>query len=103
MFFIKFIIPQNYRFKNKLLGIIDYSTAIFNLIWDLLLFIILKLIITSVSTKIFVFSLLAFPIFLLSVINFNNETPIYVIKYLIVYFKRPKVYLFYKNNKYPPI
>ena len=27
---MKFIFPQNYNFKNKLLGIIDYSTAFFN-------------------------------------------------------------------------
>ena len=98
MFFIKFIIPQNYKFKNKILGLIDYSTAIINLIWALLVFFILKLLITSISVKIFIFSLLVFPIFLLSIISFNNETPIYVLKYLINYFKRPKVYLFYKNN-----
>ena len=33
-FIMKFIFPQNYDFKNKLFGFIDYSTVIFNLIWD---------------------------------------------------------------------
>ena len=31
---MKFIFPQNYCFKNKLFGIIDYSTLILNIIWD---------------------------------------------------------------------
>lgn len=30
---MKFIFPQNYNFKNKLFGIIDYSSLIFNIIW----------------------------------------------------------------------
>ena len=29
---MKFIFPQNYNFKSKLFGVIDYSTAIFNVI-----------------------------------------------------------------------
>ena len=38
-----FIIPQNYNFKSKLFGIVDYPTAIFNLVFFILLFLILKL------------------------------------------------------------
>ena len=30
---MKFIFPQNYNFKNKLFGIIDYSSLIFNIIF----------------------------------------------------------------------
>ncbi len=38
---MKFIFPQNYNFKkNKLFGIIDYSSLIFNIIWDLIIFFI---------------------------------------------------------------
>ena len=33
---MKFVIPQNYNFKNKFLGIIDYSTLIINVIFYLL-------------------------------------------------------------------
>ena len=40
---MKFIIPQNYNFKNKILGIIDYSTAILNIIWYFIIFIILNI------------------------------------------------------------
>ena len=37
---MKFIFPQNYHFKNKILGFIDYSVAILNIVWDFIIFII---------------------------------------------------------------
>ena len=37
---MKFIIPQNYKFNKKFLGIIDYSTVIINLLWGGLIFVI---------------------------------------------------------------
>ena len=40
---MKFIFPQNYNFKNKLFGIIDYSSLIFNIIWDLIIFLLINL------------------------------------------------------------
>ena len=40
---MKFIIPQNYNFKNKIFGIIDYSTAIFNIICYGITFAVLQL------------------------------------------------------------
>ena len=30
---MKFIFPQNYDFKSKLFGFIDYTTVILNIIW----------------------------------------------------------------------
>ena len=51
---MKFIFPQNFNFKNKLLGIIDYPTAIFNVIYFLLLFSICNLIISNLTVKIFI-------------------------------------------------
>ena len=95
---MKFIIPQNYKFKNRIFGIIDYSTAIFNLIWNIILYFILKNIIIVLSTKIFIFSALSFPVLLLTIVGFNNESPLYTIRYLIQYIKRPKIYLFHKDN-----
>ena len=50
---MKFIFPQNYNFKNKLLGIIDYSTAFFNLIIYGISFLILHLFLKNWSIKIF--------------------------------------------------
>ena len=52
---MKFIFPQNYKFNTKILGIIDYQTAILNLIWDGLIFLILNIIFRSINIKIFLF------------------------------------------------
>ena len=45
---MKFIFPQNYNFKNKLFGFLDYSTIFLNLIWFLFIFLF-----TSFSFKSF--------------------------------------------------
>lgn len=97
---MKYIIPQNYKFKNKIFGLIDYPTAIINIIWNFLLYIILKNFHIILTIRIFVFSAFSFPILLLTIIGFNNESPILTIRYIIKYMKKPKVYLFTKNN-YP--
>lgn len=94
---MNFIIPKNYNFKNKLFGIIDYTTAIFNTIWNVLLYFILKNIEITISIKICIFSSISFPVLLLTLIGFNNESPIYTIKYLLNYLKSQKVFLFKKE------
>ncbi|MDR0978408.1 MAG: hypothetical protein LBL91_00425 [Lachnospiraceae bacterium] len=94
---MKFIFPGNYSFKNKILGFIDYSTAIFNLIVGGLLFFILNLISIELIVKISIFIIIYFPIILFSVLGFYNESILYVLKYMIKYMKSPKVYLFYKE------
>lgn len=94
---MKFIIPQNYNYKNKILGIIDYPTAILNIIWNLFLYFFIKNLNFTISFRIFIFTSLSFPILLLTIIGFNNESPIYTIKYIINYIKRPKIYLFKKT------
>ena len=93
---MNFIIPQNYEFKNKLFGIIYYSTLIFNIIWYIVIFSILHLIFNNWNIKIFLFISLCFPITLLSIIGFNGEPITYVLYYLIKYLIRPKLYLFKK-------
>lgn len=89
-----YIFPKNYNFKNKLFGIIDYPTAIFNLIIFLLIFSISNLIFKSFSIKIFIIIILYFPILLFSIIGFNNENILYVIFYVIKYLLKPKLYLY---------
>ena len=49
---MNFIFPKNYNFKNKLFGVIDYTTAIFNLILFLILFFIINSIFNNVTIKI---------------------------------------------------
>ena len=94
---MKFIIPQNYKFKNKIFGIIDYPTAILNIIWNVIIYFILKNISITISIKIFIFSSLSFPILLLTIIGFNNESPIYSIQYIFNYLRKNKIYIFNKS------
>ena len=94
---MKFIFPQNYNFKSKLLGWIDYSTAIIDVIWAILVFGIINLFNINLTFKIFIFIVLFFPIFLLSIIGFNGENIFNVCNYLIKYILRPKVLLYKKT------
>lgn len=93
---MKFIIPQNYKFKNKIFGIIDYSTAFFNIVWYLLIFFLLNIFFKSWNIKIFFLVSLCFPITLFSIVGFNGEPIIYVFKYIFKYIFRPKLYLYKK-------
>ena len=93
---MKFIIPQNYSFKNKILGIIDYSSAFFNIIWYVIIFIILNSLFNDWNIKIFLLISLCFPITLFSLIGFNGEPIVYVFKYIIKFLLKPKLYLYKK-------
>lgn len=91
---MKFVFPRNYNFKSKLFGIIDYSTAIINVIYDLFIFCFCNLVFKNINIKIFLFISLCFPLFILSVLGLNNENIISVLIYLIKYFLKPKLYLY---------
>lgn len=93
---MKFIIPQNYNFKNKILGIFDYSTAIFNFFCYLTTFLVLHLFLKNWNIKIFLLISLCFPITLFSIVGFNGEPVVYVFRYVIKYILRPKLYLYKK-------
>ena len=93
---MKFIIPQNYNFKNKILGLFDYSTIFLNIIWYSLVFILLNLFFINWNVKIFLLISLCFPITIFSIVGFNGEPITYVLNYVIKYFLRPKLYLYKK-------
>lgn len=95
---MKFIFPKNYNLKNKLLGIIDYSSLLLNVIWDFFIFCLLNLFISNITVKIFVFTVLCLPLFFFSIWGINNENVFQVIIYILKYLFKPKIYLFYKNN-----
>ena len=59
---MKFIFPRNYNFKNKLFGIFDYNTIIFNIIWDVFIFCLINLIFEDVTTKAIIFIICCFPL-----------------------------------------
>lgn len=96
---MKFIFPQNYRFKNKILGIIDYTTAFVNLIWYVFVLILVNLFFNSIDVKIFVFITLCFPLLLLSFSGFHGENIVTVMSYLFKFIFRQKLYFYSKKYK----
>ena len=93
---MKFIIPQNYNFKNKIFGIIDYSTAFLNISWYSIVFVILNFFLTDWNVKMFLLISFCLPMTIFSLVGFSGEPIIYVFKYLLKYFFRPKLYLYKK-------
>ena len=96
---MKFIFPQNYQFKNKILGIIDYTTAFVNLIWYVIVLILVNLIFDSIDAKVFVFITLCFPLLLLSFSGFHGENIVTVVRYLFKFIFKQKLYFYGKNYK----
>lgn len=94
---MKFVFPQNYDFKNKLFGMIDYSTAFVNLLWYAFVLLFANFIFKSLTVKIFVFIVFCFPILLFSFAGFNGENILYVFSYLIRFLLRPKLFLYKKH------
>ena len=94
---MKFIFPKNYDFKNKLLGIFDYSTIFLNFIWCSIIFIFINLFFKSLNLKIFFFILFCFPFLLISISGFNGESFIYVFQYVSSFVSKQKLYLYSKK------
>lgn len=70
---MKFIFPQNYDFSTKLFGLIDYSTAILNIIWSGFILILINIIFANLNIKIFLFIVFSLPLLLFSVIGINRR------------------------------
>ena len=92
---MKFIFPQNYNFNFKLFGFLDYKTIFFNLIWWIIIFFVSN-IFYDILFKIVFFIIFCFPILLISFFGFNQENIVYVLKYIFLYYKNPKLYLYKK-------
>ncbi len=95
---MKYIFPQNYTFKNKLFGFIDYSTLALNIIWDAFIFCLVDILIKNISIKISLLIILCFPLLLFSITGFNHENFVYVLIYLFKFIRNPKIYFYSKNN-----
>lgn len=94
---MKFIFPQNYNFSSKILGFIDYSTAILNVIWSGLILTILHIFFKDLSLKIFIFISLSLPLLLFSILGFNGENITYFFIYVFKYIFKQKIYFFRKD------
>ena len=97
---MKFIFPQNYSFRPKLLGVIEYSTLFLNIIFGFFIYCISTIFSYNVSLQVGFFIILFFPIFLFSIIGFNHEKITYILRYLYFYIKSPKYYLYQKVSFY---
>ncbi len=95
---LKFIFPKNYKYNTKILGFIDYITAIVDLIIGVILFTILHFILKNLSTLIYIFISLYFPIILFSVLGTNGENIIEFLIYIIKFIKNRKVYFYEKSE-----
>jgi len=94
---MKFIFPQNYDFKLKLFGFIDYSTAVLNIVIDVIVYFFINIFIHSVYLKIICLISISFPILLLSIVGFNHENIIYVVLYIYKFTKNRAIYLYKKE------
>ncbi len=94
-----FIFPKNYNFKPKLLGFIEYSTAILDVIIGVILYFLVNLFFNSINLKIYVFISLFFPILLISILGVNKESIISVFIYIFKFFKNQNIYLYNKQSK----
>lgn len=93
---MKFIFPQNYKFTTKLLGLIDYQTALLNAIWGGLVILIINFIWKNLNIKIFLFIILEFPVLIFSIVGINGESIINAIIYMLKFIIKPKL-LFYSK------
>lgn len=93
---MKFIFPQNYNFKVKFLGLLDYPSIILNFVWWIIIYIFSSLFIYSLLFKLIFFIITCFPVFLLSLFGFHQENIIYVFNYVLMFYKNPKIYLYEK-------
>ena len=93
---MKFIFPQNYKFNTKLLGIMDYQTAIIHLIWGGIVFLIVNTIFKSLSLKICLFIIAMFPMLIFSIVGINGDNLICVVIYMSKFIIKPKL-LFYSR------
>lgn len=89
-----FIFPKNYNFKPKLLGFVEYSTAILDAIIGFLIYLFTNLFFTNLTTQIYIFISLFLPILLISILGINKESFINVFKYMFKFIKNQNVYLY---------
>ena len=91
---MKFIYPQNYNFTPKILGILEYSAAILDLIWGSFIYLIISIFVKNLNIKIFAIIILVFPVLIFSIVGVQGESLIYFLKYMIKYAYKQKIYFY---------
>ena len=94
---MNFIFPKNYNFKPKLLGFIEYSTAIFDTMLGFFIYFLVNLIFSNINLKIYIFITLFLPILLISILGINKESFTSVFIFIFKFFKNKNIYLYKRN------
>ena len=94
---MKFIFPQNYNLNMKIFGILDYSVAIVDVVWGIIVFGLINFFIGRLTYKIFAFIVLVFPIVIFSVVGVDGENLLYFLTYVLKYIFKQKLYLYEKK------
>lgn len=92
-----FIFPKNYNLNSKFLGVIDYFSLFFNILWQVFIFCLINLICSSLALKISLFLVFCLPFLLLSITGINNENIFFTLFYLLKFLFSCKLYLFNKK------
>lgn len=95
---MKFIFPQNYNLNTKLLGILDYSAAIVDVVWGALAFFLINFFLKRLTYKIFAFIILVFPVVIFSIVGVDGENLLYFLLYIFKYMFKQKLYLYDKKS-----
>jgi len=90
-------IYSNYKRQNKWLGIIDYKSLVFIVIYGFIIFLLIKKINFSFTVSLYIFIILMSPLIVLLFINTNNGSAIDILIILLKYFFKNKIYV---NLKY---
>jgi len=94
---LKFIFPQNYQFQTKLFGLVDYGTAIFDIVYTILVFSILNFLFSSFQIKLSLLIIFVLPVFIISLTGFYRDSIISVLCYITKFIVNRKIYFYEKN------
>ena len=94
---MKFIFPKNFNFKNKLFGVIDYSTIFVNLIWFAFILLLVSIFFKDLTLKLFFVIIFCFPFLLISISGFNGENFLYVFRYMVSFALKQRLYFYTKK------
>lgn len=90
-----YIFPKNYEYKEKIFGIISYSTVIIHSIWIFILYSILKNINIELIYKINILTLFELPLVIYNYLK-TDEDLIYKLFYIVKFVMKSKIYIFKK-------
>lgn len=93
----EFVFPQNYDIKPKILGIIEVETLFIYIMIVVLTYFITSFLTENIILKIQILIITLLPPLILMVNGIKGESLIYVVKYMIKYFFKKKVYLYQKD------